>query len=258
MTEIAISGPARLPLGIGSIIGDTFSIFFRRFLAVTFIALIPNVIGILLSAWSVGLSAVVGMEKPDFSGIDTIPYTISMIVDVAVYAVATALLVQLAYDAKLQRPVRLGRYFGPAFSTALPVIVLSVAAMLLSILALVFLVVPGLWVMAVFSVTVPAVVIERVGFRGLGRSAELTKEYRWPIVVLALLSLLCQFAFGWGAQYLAAILGTVSGMLPAAVFYAVVAAVGTGLTGLPAALIYARLREIKEGVTVDQIAAVFD
>ena len=48
MTDIAIAASPRLPLGIGSIIGDIFSIFFRRFLVIVFISLIPNAIGILL------------------------------------------------------------------------------------------------------------------------------------------------------------------------------------------------------------------
>ena len=40
--------------------------------------------------------------------------------------------------------------------------------------------------------------------------------------------------------------------------YAAFTAVGTGLLSILTALIYARLREIKEGVSVDQIAEVFD
>ena len=47
-------------------------------------------------------------------------------------------------------------------------------------------------------------------------------------------------------------------LLVATLSYAAFTSVGTGLLSILTALIYARLREIKEGVSVDQIAAVFD
>ena len=185
-------------------------------------------------------------------------YAASVIISGAVGSMGAALLVQLVYDTKLQRPVRLSHYFGKTLKSALPIIVLCLAVTILSMLTLLMLVVPGLWVMAVFSVTIPAIIIESVGFRGLGRSAELTKEYRWPIAGLAILELVLVAASGWGAKFLAVLLESTAGTIPSLFLYVVITTIRAGLLSLPAALIYARLREIKEGVTVDQIAAVFD
>ena len=117
-----------------------------------------------------------------------------------------------------------------------------------------------------------AAVIDRSSFGSLGRSARLTKEYRWPIVGLFIVMFIIVF-----------ILQLVVGGAIAAVLFASVDTLATiengistgsiiifglivsliyglayGLSGIAVALVYARLREIKEGVAVDQIASVFE
>jgi len=62
-----------------------------------------------------------------------------------VYSITTALLVQLAYDAKLSRPVQLGRYFGPALSAVVPLAVLSIVVSILVGIGLVLLVVLAIY-----------------------------------------------------------------------------------------------------------------
>src|SRR3546814_15392056 len=54
--------------------------------------------------------------------------------------------------------------------------------MLMSALASALFLLPGLWLLAVFAVVVPAIVVEGAGFGGLGRSIGLTKGFRWPIL----------------------------------------------------------------------------
>jgi uncharacterized membrane protein len=104
----------------------------------------------------------------------------------------------------------------------------------------------------------PAVVIERLGFRGLGRSEKLTKNYRWPIVGALVLTWICALIIIVVALFVADF-ALSSGVLAVSILlYAAFTAVGTGLLSILTALIYARLREIKEGVSVDQIAEVFD
>ena len=69
---------------------------------------------------------------------------------------------------------------------------------------------------------------------------------------------ICVGIINFVGPFLAGILMVNAGILLASVAYVVTSALGLGLSGISIALIYARLREIKEGVTVDQIASVFD
>ncbi|MCK7612319.1 hypothetical protein [Roseibium sediminicola] len=258
MTETA-DNPPRIPLGIGVLIGESFSILFRNFLPVVLISFVPTLIGLLVSGSLVGFEAVIGFE--DTVATDAAPpgmQLLTSLVDTVVYSVTTAFLVQLAYDAKLKRPMRFGRYIGPALRAIVPIMILSFAVGLMVGIAAIALIIPGLWVYAVFSVMEPAVVIEGVGFGGLGRSAELTREYRWPILgalipIFVYMALIFAVAF-----FLVSLIGLSNGLALPVLLFAAISAIGSSLVSIFISLLYARLREIKEGVGVDQIAAVFD
>lgn len=260
MTDATMAQP-KAPLGVGSIIGESFSILFGHILQIVLIAFVPTLIGFLISGLLTGFDVALGVQEPDFSnpgaGIGT---AVTFVINMVVYAITTALLVQLAYDAKLSRPIQVGRYIGPALSAAFPLAILTLVVTVLLVIGFMLLIVPGLWVYAVFSVLAPAIVIERVGFGGMGRSARLTKEYRWPIVgaiilaflIVMILQIIAMFAVG-----LIALAGTV-GMIFAVLLMVVISTLGAGFLSILVSLLYARLREIKEGVSVDQIASVFD
>ncbi|WP_417677509.1 hypothetical protein [Roseibium sp.] len=260
MTDTTLGQP-KPPLGVGEIISDSFSILFGKFIPVIIVAFVPSLIGLLLSGMLVGFGAVLGTETPQYTGPGmAVANVLSGIIDIVVYSISAALLVQLAYDAKLGRPVQLGRYFGPALSALFPLVVLSLVAGILAGLATIVFIIPGLWVYAVFSVMVPAIVIDRVGFGGLGRSASLTKEYRWPIVGAMILIVICAVLITLAAAFIIGLIVNIVpfGMVLGIPLFAALSAIGAGILGIFVALLYARLREIKEGVTVDQIASVFD
>ncbi|MCK7612317.1 hypothetical protein [Roseibium sediminicola] len=260
MTDVS-AGQPNAPLGIGSIIGESFSILFGKFFQVVLIAFGPAVIGLVISGLLIGFGAMSGTAEPDLSGGAGSAFAIlfAVIIQFVVYAVTTALLVQLAYDAKLGRSIQIGRYIGPAFSSVLPIVVLSLVAGVLFMIGFALLIVPGLWIYAVFAVMAPAVVIEKAGFGGLGRSAALTKEYRWPIVgafvLIIIISIVINMVAGLIIGVISALVGSV---IVDVILSAALSTIGAGLGSIMVALIYARLREIKEGVSVDQIAAVFD
>lgn len=260
----ASTNPSGAALGVGSIISESFSILFRHFFPVLILSLGPTLLAIVISGLLNGWNAALGMAEPQAAdgryflraGIDTI-------VQLVLSGVTTALMVQMAYDAKLQRPLRLGQYFGPALSAAIPIAILGLAGGILTVIGLAALIIPGLWVYAVFSMMPAAVVIEKVGFGGLSRSANLTKEYRWPIVGAFILLVIIAAVIGFVAMFLVGtMLGTTGftgiGLVIGILVLSVVSAIGAALGSIAVALIYARLREIKEGASVQDIAAVFD
>jgi hypothetical protein len=252
------------PLGVGTIVGDSFSILLRHFPTVVILAIIPTLIGLAISGVLSGWDVALGISEPQFtSAADLVPFLLSIVGQLVTYGVTTALLVQMAYDAKLQRPLTPGRYLGPAMSAALPIAILSLVSGLLMVIGFVAVVVPGLWIYAVFSVMPAAVVIEKVGFGGLGRSAALTKEYRWPILGAVILIGIVNFVITLVAMFVVGLLVASTGagaigLIIGVVVLSAITAIGFGLSSIAIALIYARLREIKEGASVRDIAAVFD
>jgi hypothetical protein len=140
----------------------------------------------------------------------------------------------------------LARFF-PAMAAALLVTVIVVVAIIL-------LVVPGLIASAALAVVIPVCVVERAGpIRSLSRSSELTRGYWWHIIGVSI------------AMYIIRILVTfiVARALPLETklvlgldwFWGVLV---TAYQSVFAAILYHDLRAVKEGIGIDEIAAVFD
>jgi hypothetical protein len=116
-------------------------------------------------------------------------------------------------------------------------------------------VVPGLIIICMYAVALPACVIERIGpIKSMSRSALLTKGNRWRILeVIALLSL------GFGFVGLVGLLakqagGPISPRLACLPIWAVI----TSFSSVTIAVLYARLRTASEGIDIEHVAKVFD
>lgn len=260
----ASTSPSGAALGVGSIISESFGILFRNFFAVLILAVVPTLLSVVISGLMNGWGVALGYGEPvNPDGGYFIRFALSLAAQIALSGITTALLVQMAYDAKLGRSLQLGKYVGPAISAVIPLSILGLAVGILVGLGTLALIIPGLLIYAVYSVTPAAVVIEKAGFGGMGRSAELTRGYRWPIAGAAILLWIVAFLVSMVAMFLVGLI--VAGMGANGVGISIgvlgftaVTALAAGLGSISVALIYARLREIKEGTTVRDIAAVFD
>lgn len=267
------------PLGVGTILSDSFSILFSNFFKVLILGFVAAFIEFLAISAIVGLPVAIGGIEPEFGTDPTTMFTtfaISMVlmslVSIVVYGVMSALMIQLAHDAKLGKTASISDQIAAATSAAIPVVVLSIIVGVLSMIGALALIVGAFWVYAVFYIVVPCVVIERTGLDSLGRSAYLTKDYRWPIVGLSILlfvilivtQLVVEGLLG-GFLYLG---DDPFGSLTGESFNIFALAYGSitalfnglqyGLSGIAIALVYLRLRQIKEGVTLDEVAEIFE
>ena len=247
-----------MPLGVGRILGESFSILFRKLPVVILpgfvLALIDMTLWHAFDWWADSSSS----QEEEWGIYELIAFLASFTISVVITAVVTAVIVQLAYDARLGRPVRMGSYFAATARCLPAIVVVSIVTGVLILMGTALLIIPGLWLYAVFCAAVPAVVIEGAGFSALRRSMELTKNYRWPIIaVLAL-----EFSY---FILIAVVLGFSETPAPfsGSSFYIALAAeafsdaIGYGLFGIAVALIFARLKEIKEGVGVADLVEVF-
>lgn len=151
--------------------------------------------------------------------------------------------------------------FGEAFqhgtSRLVPLICAAIIMGVCTFVGFLLLIIPGLILTCMWAVTIPACVVERLGaVDSIKRSSELTSGYRWTIFALYLLLfvilivVVVAFAF---------ILVLITGSeVVAGTIASLVATVPLAFQSVMLATIYYDLRALKEGVTVDQLANVFD
>jgi hypothetical protein len=174
------------------------------------------------------------------------------------------------------RRVSFGECLGTGFRFILPLVGIGLIVGIGSVIGLFFFIVPGVLLWLAWSVAAPAEVMERVGvFGALGRSLELTRNHRGAIFALAVVYI---FILWIVEAVLAAVLGvgfatsgaaeslasghTTQGfqnlMLVQFATSLILTTLLASLSSAGVASIYFELRQTKEGVGVEQLAAVFD
>ena len=241
----------RAPLGGGAILSGSFALLAKRFPHILALCLPVQIALLAVASLTLGWEVAIGLELPVEAFLSW-QYGISAIASLAGATLMTILLTRLALDTELG----IGRgYFGYwriGLARLVPLMLVSVIVFVYMAIGLMFLIVPGIWVIAVYATVFPAAIYEQRSFRALPRSQALTKEFRWPIVgvlvgliVIALLASLIPtglqiFMMTMEDRPLAAVaLITGLNMIAQTVIYTA--------NSFAFALIYIRLRDIKEG-----------
>lgn len=237
------------PLGIGRLIAQTFRLLVTRFTTLFPLAFVPALVLELLN-W--GVSTPIPVDFDPMTDTLPMPSWSEVIVGLAGMVVGffvIGFMCLAALDAVMGRTHTIGQYTRQAIRQLLPIGTLGILLSIAAGIGAVFFLVPGLYILARFLPWVETVVFEDAGWSGLGRAQQLTEGYRWPLVSAVILMTLIVL--------LISLLGyAVSGSgLLAALLEAVVSGFYYALIAIFTALIYARLREVKEGKTIEQIAA---
>ena len=235
-------------LGATGLIGDSFRLLFRHFGIFFPLALAP---ALLVEALNIAL---VPAPTGDAMALTTGTLLGSLLAALVGYVIV-ALLCVATLDALTGTSRSLGAYIRLAAPQALALLVLGTILSVVAGIAMLFFVVPGLYVFAQFMVWVQAVVFERAGLGGLGRAQALTKGYRWPLVG-ALVILVLLFLGGMLVTApLFALGSTGTGRLVVALLSGVVVAATNALIAIFTTLVYLRLRLFKEGKSAHDVAA---
>lgn len=175
-------------------------------------------------------------------------------------------------DLSGRRPT-FGECVGTGFRFFLPLVVIGLIFGVCFVFGLIIFIVPGVLLALAWCVAAPAEVMERTGiFGSFSRSADLTRNNRAVIFVLALALVFAQWVLqtvisgvlgvGIGASA-AATPGLANGALQS--FFVVQTVINLVMATLFASIgqagiasVYFELRQAKEGIGVDQLAAVFD
>jgi hypothetical protein len=177
---------------------------------------------------------------------------------VLVPPICAAIILHAAFQDLRGRPVQMGLSIAIALGRILPLLVLAILAALGEIAGFVLLIFPGMFLMVAWSVAIPVCILEQRGpSASLARSYELTEGNRWKLFgVYALLIIVAMLGAGAIAAGVAAVWpqDVIGGMAVVALWMGIVDAFQAVLI----AVIYRELRTAKEGVDIEQIAAVFN
>ena len=156
-------------------------------------------------------------------------------------------------------PISITRAVGRGMSRFVPLLGASVIAGLGIVLGMLLLIVPGLMLMCVWAVIIPACVVERLGaVDSLTRSAVLTKGYRMPIFGLMLLVMVFNFAVSFGLGFVLLMFWDQSEPLVMNLAIAAIMAIPTAFQYVISAILYYDLRNAREGVSLGSLVSVFD
>jgi hypothetical protein len=170
--------------------------------------------------------------------------------------ITQAIVVYATFQDLCGRPFAITESFRRGLSRFFPIIGLSICWVIVITLGFVMLIVPGVLFLLMFLVALPACVVERLGpIESMTRSAELTKGHRWK--VLGLLLLLALIVIGCSA-ILGAILLLWPGTAVSTIGIFVLQVLFGAYESIIVAVLYSDLRMARDGIDLEQIAAVFD
>lgn len=253
-------------LDIGYVFEKTFSVVGQRITELALLSLvlvgIPNIILSWLSAQWLEQAVSSGQTFAAFSpGFLIMNFLIGLLP-----LLLQAAVVHTTVETMANRPSDVGSSLSVAFRVFLPLIVLSIILSVAYGIGLMLLVVPGLILMTLWVVAVPAFVAERPGIIGaLSRSFALTEGQRWRIFALMVLAFIAMMIAGLiiGMLSFGAMAGTQSyeNFATFSVWSALlnaVLAMAAGVVGaVGVSVLYVHLRDLKDGTSLDAIGDVF-
>jgi len=247
----------------GRVIQNTFGVAKRNWQGLTLLSVVLVGIPAAFFGWlQVTTLGVQGERMDQFNGGTALIWLVGILASMAASALLQATTVRVSVADLNGNRVSALDELRKSLPALLPIIVLSIVMTVAILVAAFFLVVPALILAVLWSVALPALVVERVSpFAALSRSRNLTRGSRWRIVGLFFIYLAIYFV-------LTLVLGGIIGALSMAsaglaligtIVTSVVSAIVSGLVGaVGIAVLYYELRSTKEGVGVEQLASVFD
>ncbi len=240
-------------ISAGSILGRSFAIWMRNFVPFTMLSLVvysPMIIWALV----ILLSADTGFESIKIFGYVMIPAMMLL------QLIATGAMTFGVFEQMRGTPASIGRCLIVGLSRLLPIIGVGLLSGLAILGGFILVIVPGIMIMCALWVAVPVAVVERPGVgASLARSSALTKGHRWSIFGVAFLLIIINYLVS--LITLKVLLDHPKSYLQIKLYliiYVLEMAVLGALQSVAAAVGYHDLRVAKDGVAVDQLAAVFE
>lgn len=262
----------RTPFQVGTTLRRAFSTYLSNFISFNLMGLIvglPGLLLVVLFLFAIGFGffamlpaeGVPVEEMPDFGFIHLLGFIGVLVLVVSIQYLMVAVIVDGTLQHLGGRRPRMGAALRRGLGRIVPVVLVAFITGVLFSVGWMFFVVPGIIFALMFCVAVPVVMAEGKGvFASLARSRALTRGQRWRLLGLFILALVLSFmataVLIVPLQLLTLVapeLSVIAGFAQLALqlFITVFFAVLLGV-------VYHDLRVAKEGVSTDQVAAVFD
>jgi hypothetical protein len=180
---------------------------------------------------------------------------LAVILFLSLNTIGEAVLLFGAFQRLRGQPLRVGDALQRAFARFFPLVGLGILWSLAIMIGMMLLFVPGVILLCMWAVVVPACIVEGLGpTASLSRSANLTKGYRWKIFGLLVLLTVINAV---GSKIVEVILGLVGDWL-SSVGSLIWFVAWTAYWNCVLIMAYHDLRVAKEGIDSEQIASIFD
>ena len=270
-TEKSVSdGHHYQPLALGSLISGSFALFARHLPVFMLIALVPtvslNIIGTVMLPNSLDpLPMRAGVGGRDYA-VPNAHLLLLSAISAVVILLMMATLVLTAHRASHGQQLLIHRLVGQTLSAGPAIVILGAFYLALVGMGMAALLIPGLYLMARYSVLPMTILADDAGFSSMQRAAQLTEGYRWPIAgaftIMLILTAVIVVAITMAPLL---IMGGTIETAPGEPDFAILMliqslgnAVQYALIAVFVAQLYSRLREIKDGPGSQDIAAIFE
>lgn len=211
-------------IDVGTVYSRVFNIYGSQFLTLFGTALVIN---LLTALGAVLLDGIAG-------GI------LISLVSVVVGALYSGMVIKLVQDLEDgRRDSSIGELLSSVTPVLLPLLGISILLGIGIGIGFVLLIVPGLFLMTIWAVVTPVVVVERKGLGSFGRSQELVKGNGWAVFGCIIVAFLLAIVVGIIAGVIA---GAIGGDVGIFIANWLVPALASPVTALVAAVIYFSLR----------------
>ncbi len=238
------TGPSRFDWGVGSAIGTAFGTLFRNVVPFLCLSLLVGIPGMVLGA--------LGVSR-----------WLRILIELVMGQIITIALIYGTVQSLRSRKVGIGECLTQGFRRLPAAIVVAILAVIAYILGFILLIIPGLMLITMWAVAIPAAAVEKAGVgASFSRSASLTRGRRWRVFgVLAVSWILYLVVYLVVTLAITAPLfgafGVKSLWVIPVVMWLVAGVLAAYLSTLSGVLYYF-LRRDKEGVDIESIASVFD
>ncbi len=200
-------------LSVGGVISEAFELYGAQFATLVLAA--------------AGIFVVSGVIQGLLDGADsTVLSLVGSIVSLVAWALFTGFVVSLVADVRDgRRDFTAGELLSSGWHVALPLIGFGILFGLGVGIGLLLLIVPGLYLLTIWAVGVPAIVVERAGvIEAFGRSHELVRGNGWTVFGAIVVAFLLLWGLGFAAILIGGAIGSVTGAIIFAIIVQILAA----------------------------------
>jgi hypothetical protein len=239
---------------VGDVVSRAWSVFTGNlafFLGITLLIYLVIFVAIGAFVGLIALAAIGGQS----TWVIVVGATLAVLLFLSLNTIGQAVLLIGAFQRMRGEPLRVSEALQRAFARFMPLVGLGILWTVAIMIGTMLFIVPGVILLCMWAVVVPACIVEGLGpTASLGRSADLTKGFRWRILgLIALLTVINVI----GSKVIEIVLGLagdwLAGIGDLAWFVA-----WTAFWNCTLIMAYHDLRVAKEGVDTEQIAAIFD